>query len=138
MRFAEARRIVRPTPISPAATRAKIHSESPVKGNLVAATLPPRRVVAPRTPPAGFVFVGLSATTAPFTPPAAAGAATAGAEASAEAVTGAAVPAAWAETELLGVSVACDSACGAQFVAGTVIVLVTVSYTRMSSLCLAG
>src|SRR5665213_3389347 len=65
--------MVRPIPIRPAATSAKIHSGSPVNGSRVEAIDPPRRVVVPRTPPAGFAFVCLSATTAPFTPSAAAG-----------------------------------------------------------------
>src|SRR5437763_1688627 len=73
------RRTVAPIRISAAATSTKIHSDSPVNGSFVAATVLPRRVVVPRTPPAGFVFVGLSVTTAPFTPPAATGVA-AGAE----------------------------------------------------------
>src|SRR6266852_1694510 len=102
MRRKETRRMVRPMPIRPAATSAKIHSGSPVNGSRAEAIEPPRRVVAPRTPPAGFVFVGLSATTAPFTPPAAAaGAAAAGAEAVAGAAV-CAVAAAEAELDAVG------------------------------------
>src|SRR6476469_3965496 len=94
MRFADERRTVNPTAISASAATAKIHSGSPVNGSLVEATVLPRRVVAPRTPPAGFVFDGWSAMTAPFTPPAATGdAATGAAAAGAEAVAGAAAPA---------------------------------------------
>ena len=108
MRFAEARRTVRPIPIRPAAASAKIHSGSPVNGSRVAATLPPRRVVAPRTPPAGFAFAGLSATTAPLTPPAAAGAAAAGVDAAgADAVAGAAAGATAAAGAADGPDVTC-------------------------------
>src|SRR3954451_784440 len=72
------RRTIAPMKISAAATSTKIHSDRPVNGRFAEATEPPSRVVVPRTPPAGFVFVGLSVTTAPFTAPAAAGVAVAG------------------------------------------------------------
>ena len=72
----------------PAATSAKIQSGSPVNGSVDEAVVLPSVFVAPRTPPAGFAFAGLSVfgafagfcvfdafavTAAPFTPPAAAG-----------------------------------------------------------------
>src|SRR3954462_14825891 len=59
-----------PARISAAATAAKIQSGRPVKGRLVEATVPPRRVVAPSTPPAGFAFDCGRATDSPATPPA--------------------------------------------------------------------
>src|SRR3954451_20443371 len=59
-----------PARISAAATAAKIQSGRPVKGRLVEATVPPRRVVTPSTPPVGFAFDCGRATDSPATPPA--------------------------------------------------------------------